>query len=208
MLTVLTELCLCPALEGLMREHTYCDLTDKKVQNQSSPINFLSSALTISGEKTHKLHNWTCYWCLHCMTWKNKVAICLYRLSYAGDIVVPRPEGNESDHQEPGWVLHHAGPCSLGKWTDLWALHHPAAVFPFPSLCIPAILHGWSNESSPLSPGERCAIMGGPRWGVHQAVLPGQGVLEGSHGPIHWPTQQTGARKDLQTAWYTHISQW
>uniref|UniRef100_A0A7N6BFL1 IRF tryptophan pentad repeat domain-containing protein n=1 Tax=Anabas testudineus TaxID=64144 RepID=A0A7N6BFL1_ANATE len=43
----LTESCLCSALEELMREHMYCELTDKKLQNQI-PAPFFSPALTIS----------------------------------------------------------------------------------------------------------------------------------------------------------------
>lgn len=44
-----------------------------------------------------------------------QIAFCVYRISYAGDVVVPGPEGDESDHQEPRWVLHHAGLRAPGK---------------------------------------------------------------------------------------------
>lgn len=44
-----------------------------------------------------------------------QVAFCVYRLSYAGGVAVPRTESDDSDHQEPRRVLHHAGLCPLGK---------------------------------------------------------------------------------------------
>lgn len=180
----------------------YCELTGKK----PAPITFLSPTLTISGKFMGLcVQKTTCHWPLHCLTWNT---FCVFRLPYAGGVAIPGPEGHESGHQQPRWVLHPAGPRPVGKWTDLRALHCPAALLPLPKLCIPSVMLGWSDEPPSLSFGERCAIMGSPRWGVHQAVLPGQSVLERSHGPTHWPAQQTGARKDLQAAWHTHISQW
>lgn len=196
--------CVCLVLEDPLREHKYCETTEKTVQNPApSPMNFLSPILNVSGEKLQQ--RIVCL--LNVFLWY-LVAFCVCRLSYAGEATVSRQHSDKSDHLEPRWVLHSSGSCSFGEWTDLRALLCPAALFPFSSLGFSTLWHGWSNESSAQSPGKGRAIMGGTRWGVHQAVLPGQGVLERSHGPTLWPAKQTGAGKDFQTPGYTHVSQW
>lgn len=46
--------CLFSALEDLMREHMYCELTEKKTQNRVPvPTAFLNPPLTISGERVY-----------------------------------------------------------------------------------------------------------------------------------------------------------
>lgn len=210
-LNVFWETCLSSALGDPMREHMYCELKRRKPQSHdSAPLMFLSPTPTISGNKAcgitqrhNKLHQSVTFTRGH----EGQIAFCVSRLSYAGRIAVPGPDGEEGDHQQPRWLLHPPGLCSLGKWKNLWTVQRPAALLPFTSGNVPAVMHGWSNEPTPLSPGEGRALMGSSRWGVHQEVLPGKGVLERPHGPTHWPTQQTGSRKDLQAARYPHIFQ-
>lgn len=76
MAKTLIELCFCFALEDLMREHMYCELSGKKNQNQvPAPLTFFSPQQTISGKKAfgivHRNKN-VCYG----MGWKTSRILC------------------------------------------------------------------------------------------------------------------------------------
>lgn len=60
--------CLCSALDDLMREHLYCELTENKPQTKGSPpISFISPTLTITGKKK-------CF----CIKKQNNTSLTLY----------------------------------------------------------------------------------------------------------------------------------
>lgn len=177
----------------------YCELTGGRTLNQSpARTTFLSPAFTVSGKKQKQTRHAAGF--LRRVTLEHGPHFCVCRLSHAGDVVVPGPAGDEGDHQQPGRLLHPAGRRPRGKRADLRALHRPAALLPLAGLHGAALVDGRGDEPPPVSPGEGRAVVGGPGRGVHQALLPRQGVLERPNGPTRRPAQQAGARKDLQTA--------
>lgn len=185
----------------------YCEPGGQKPQNQcATPLTFISSAFTISGKTPGRCTQTSTLGRFVRLRTGTQAAFLLARPPHAGDVAVPRPEGDGGDHQQPRRVLHPAGLCPAGQRAHLRALHRPAALVPLAGLRGPAGQPGRGHEPAAVSPGEGRAAVGGPGRRVHQAVLPGEGVLERPHGPARRPTQQAGARQNLQTARYSHVS--
>lgn len=129
-------------------------------------------------------------------------------------LLAPRPplllrRAGEGAHHPHGRGLPHRLPRRAGrKRAPLRPLVHGADRIP------PAAGSGRQQPGgrrdrgageAPAPPGARGPAVGGPRGGLHEAPVPGQGVLERAAGTAPGLAQQTGEGEDLQAAGHAAV---
>ncbi|XP_042656902.1 trithorax group protein osa-like isoform X2 [Tyto alba] len=129
-------------------------------------------------------------------------------------LLAPRPplllrRAGEGGHHPHGRGLPHHLPRRAGRQrAPLRPLLHGADRVP-PAAGAgrrwPGGRHDRRAGEAPAPPGARGAAVGSARGGLHEAAVPGQGVLERATGPAQGLAQQAGEGEDLQAAGHAAV---